>query len=88
MEFVTDALEYPLPFVLFVAGKGQIDSESSEQITLLDMGLIPSAILTFKWHPDVAEEVEAQLSNVHNASNDKPPFIKHDLLKAALEERS
>ena len=88
MEFVTDSLEYPLPFVLFDAGRGQIDSEKQEHTTLLDLGLIPPAILTFNWHPDVAEEVESQLSNLHTSDNEKPPYLKHDLLKCALQERS
>ena len=81
-------MEYPLPFVLFDAGKGLIDNEQSNQKTLLDLGLIPSAILTFNWHPDVAEEVESQLSDLHASTNDKPAYLKHDLIKAALEERS
>ena len=88
MEFVVESLEYPLPFVLFDAGRGQIDSIDSEQKTLLDMGLIPSALLTFNWHPDVAEEVESQLSNSCTVTNDKPSYLKHELLKAALDARS
>ena len=87
LEFVTEALEYPLPFVLFEAGKGQIDSVKSEEMTLLDMGLIPSAILTFNWHPDVAEEVESQLRNL-TTNNEKPAYLKHDLIQSALDERS
>lgn len=86
VEFVTEALEYPLPFVLFDAGKGLIDNEQSNQKTLLDLGLIPSAILTFNWHPDVAEGVESSLSNLQIASNDKAAYIKQDLLQMALEE--
>ena len=88
LEYVTNSLEYPLPFVLFLAGKGQIDTVESENKTLLDMGLIPSAILTFNWHPDVAEEVESQLSNAQSCTNEKPAYLKHDLIQSALKERS
>merc|ERR1712150_347183 len=88
VEFVTEALEYPLPFVLFDAGKGIIDSEQSNQKTLLELGLIPSAILTFNWHPDVAEGVESQLSNAQSCTNEKPAYLKHDLIHSALKERS
>ena len=89
IEFVIEALEYPLPFVLFDAAKGQIDCDESAQKTLLDLGLIPSAILIFNWHPDVAEEVESQLSNASISNNDeKPAYIKHELIKIALAERA
>ena len=81
-------MEYPLPFVLFDAGKGLIDNEQSYQKTLLDLGLIPSAILTFNWHPDVAEEVESQLNNLHATTNDKPAYLKHELLQIALDENA
>jgi UBX domain-containing protein 6 len=87
LEFVTDSLECPLPFVLFDAGRGLIDSDKSEYTTLLDLGLIPSAILTFNWRPDVAGGVGSQLSNLDISDNEKPAYLKHDLLKCALEER-
>ena len=88
IEFVIEALEYPLPFVLFDAAKGQIDCDESAQKTLLDLGLIPSAILIFNWHPDVAEEVESQLNNLHATTNDKPAYLKHELLQIALDENA
>lgn len=87
VEFVTEALEYPLPFVLFEAGKGQIDTTKSEEISLLDMGLIPSAILTFNWHPDVAQEVETQLREM-STNNEKPAYLKHELIQSTLQELS
>ena len=87
VEFVTEALEYPLPFVLFEAGKGQIDTTKSEEISLLDTGLIPSAILTFNWHPDVAQEVETQLREM-STNNEKPAYLKHDLIQSTLQELS
>merc|ERR1711997_1078899 len=80
-EFVTDALEYPLPFVLFDAAQGQLEGNEIERKNLLDLSLIPSAVLTFNWHPDVAEEIEMQLRNSPGATSaEKPAFIKHELV--------
>ena len=84
-----EALEYPLPFVLFDATQGQLEGDGTEHKTLLDLSLIPSAVLTFNWHPDVAEEVELQLRNCSGAgSAEKPAFIKHELVNLALQETS
>ena len=29
-------------------------------VPLVDLGLVPSAVMTFAWHPEVAEEVSQQ----------------------------
>jgi len=61
-EFVADNLEHPLPFLLHDAAKsGQVLENESLESSLSDLGLIPSSILSFAWHPDVAEEVKQQL---------------------------
>ena len=73
-DFVNDNLEYPLPFVLHDANQGGI--VDSDDKFLIDIGLIPSAILTFAWHPNVAKEVELQLRQ----SGESPAYLKHDLL--------
>ena len=31
---------------------------------LVDLGLVPSAVMTFAWHPEVAEEVSQQVRHV------------------------
>jgi len=61
-EFVADCLEHPLPFVLHdAANSGQaLDSENFDS-SLTDLGLIPTTILSFAWHPEVADEVKQQL---------------------------
>ena len=57
-EFVSDSLEHPLPFVLHDNVLGEVcDKEAS----LIDLGLVPSSILSFAWHPEVAGEVKQQL---------------------------
>ena len=30
------------------------------EVPLVDLGLVPSAVMTFAWHPEVAEEVAQQ----------------------------
>ena len=30
-------------------------------VPLVDLGLVPSAVMTFAWHPEVAEEVSQQV---------------------------
>ena len=60
-EFVTDCLHHPLPFVLHDSGHGQLDDEATKETSLFDLGLVPSSVLSFAWHPDVAAEVKSQL---------------------------
>ena len=61
-EFVSDNLEHPLPFILHdAASSGQVLENESLESSLTDLGLIPTSILSFAWHPDVAEEVKQQL---------------------------
>lgn len=61
-EFVADNLEHPLPFVLHdAANSGQVLENENFESSLTDLGLIPTSILNFAWHPEVAEEVKQQL---------------------------
>ena len=59
-EFVGECLEHPLPFVLFDSASGQ-RMEDSKETSLIDLGLVPTSVLSFAWHPEVAEEVKSQL---------------------------
>ena len=34
-------------------------------VPLVDLGLVPSAVMTFAWHPEVAEEVSQQVRHVY-----------------------
>ena len=43
------------------ANSGQVLENESLESSLTDLGLIPTSILSFAWHPDVAEEVKQQL---------------------------
>jgi len=88
-DFVSDSLEYPLPFVLHDAGglleaapaaAGAAAAESDVQEDKLLIDLKPSAILTFAWHPDVCKEVEMQLRQ----SGEGPAYLKHQLMEDAL----
>jgi len=71
-EFVEDCLEHPLPFVLHdSAASGQrLDDEPIKECSLIDLGLVPTAVLSFAWHPDVAEEVKSQLGPEANYLQD------------------
>jgi len=63
-DFVSEALEHPLPFVLVDSASGQrLDEHSVKDSTLIDLGLIPASILNFSWHPEVADEIKQQLGS-------------------------
>ena len=34
---------------------------NSKESSLIDLGLVPTSILSFAWHPEVADEVKSQL---------------------------
>lgn len=74
-----------MPFVLYGSG-GMVDAHLSSDKTLLDLGYYPTVMLTFNWHPEVAEEVEAQLASltVGGGTSEKPPYLRHDLVQATL----
>jgi len=81
-EFVSDALECPLPFVLHeaAAAGGPLEADLNDDKLLIDMKLVPSAILTFAWHPDVSKEVEVELRQ----TGEGPVYLKHDLVESTL----
>jgi len=80
-DFVNESLECPLPFVLHDASHGgKLDTSEASEKLLIDLKLVPSAILTFAWHPDVAKEVDMQLRQ----SGESPAYLHHELVGSAL----
>ena len=77
MDFVTENLLHQLPFVLYAAGSGSRLGEPECDSSLLDLGLVPSMLLTFSWHPDMVDEIQSGLG-----TNDA--FLREDI--AALAE--
>lgn len=79
-EFVTECLEHPLPFVLLDTASGQkLDEESVKESNLIDLGLVPTSLLSFAWHPEVAEEVKQQLGpNAAYLKDDVAALAKSD----------
>lgn len=76
-DFVADCLEHPLPFVLHDGASGQkLEAEVTRDASLIDLGLMPTSILNFGWHPEVAEEVKQQLGP--NA-----PYLRLDISSLA-----
>ncbi len=41
----------------------KLNDEATGESTLCDLGLVPTSILNFGWHPDVADEIRTQLGN-------------------------
>lgn len=79
-EFVSDSLEHPLPFVLHdAANSGQVVEGENFDTSLTELGLIPTSILNFAWHPEVADEVKQQLGP--NAS-----YLKDSILALAKSD--
>lgn len=61
-DFVSECLEHPLPFILYdAAASGQAMDQECKENSLMELALVPTSILSFAWHPDVAEEVKSQL---------------------------
>ena len=76
-DYVAENLEFVLPFVLYAAGGGSQRLEMSDyDSSLADLGLVPSAVLTFAWHPEVAAEVSEQMGP-------NPTFLKPDICALA-----
>ena len=42
---------------------------------LVDLGLVPTAVLVFSWNPEIAGELEA--------AGSRPGFLREDLMKNA-----
>ena len=77
-EFISECLEHPLPFVLHDgAAGGQILEDKDSQ--LIEAGLVPTALLNFAWHPEVAEEVRQQLGS-------QAAFLKDHILALAKSD--
>lgn len=63
-DFVGDNLEHPLPFLLCdtcPGGQQRLEAEAARDASLMDLGLVPTAVLNFAWHPDMAQEIKSQL---------------------------
>ncbi|XP_068624208.1 UBX domain-containing protein 6 [Battus philenor] len=57
-EFVQDNLEHSgLPFILNTPTGHKLILEEDGNKTLIDLRLVPATVLTFAWHPSVAEEI-------------------------------
>lgn len=79
MDFVTENLAHQLPFVLYATGTGGRLGEPEAETTLMDLGLVPSSLLTFSWHPDMADEIQSGLG-----TNDT--FLKEEIAALAATE--
>eukprot|EP00093_Oithona_nana_P003608 03608.XXX_171711_163215_1 [CDS] Oithona nana genome sequencing. len=62
-DFVSECLEHPLPFILHDAASGQAMDQECKENSLMELALVPTSILSFAWHPEVAEEVKSQLGS-------------------------
>lgn len=71
-DFVAESLEVPLPFVLYDQGR-RLEQDDYDT-ALVDLSLAPSAILTFNWHPEVAQEVKEQMGG-------NELFLREDLMQ-------
>ena len=58
LEFVTDCLSAPLPFLLLDSATGARLQE--EGGSLLELGLVPASLLNFTWHPDIEQDIASQ----------------------------
>lgn len=70
MEWVTDCLETPLPFQLNDSVTGAKLEESD--VTLIELGLVPTAVIAFAWDQEIAAEIAA--------AGTIPTFLRTDLL--------
>lgn len=81
VDFVTENLLHQLPFVLYDAGSGSRLGEPECESSLIDLGLVPSTLLTFSWHPDMVDEIQSQLGNCDS-------FLREDIAALAESEAS
>jgi len=73
MDWVTDCLDTPLPFQLSDSVTGSVLSD--HELVLVDLGLVPTAVLVFSWDQEIAAELQA--------AGAMPAFLKADLLAGA-----
>ena len=76
-DYVCECLATPLPFVLYETSH-RLEPCDYDKF-LVDLHLVPSAILTFAWHPEVAEEVTQQLGP-------KPTYLKEEVFALISNE--
>lgn len=63
MEFVTDCLESPLPYLLVDSASGARISQEDTDQTLVDLGLVPASLLNFMWDPEIERDLASQGGN-------------------------
>ncbi|CAG9792343.1 unnamed protein product [Diatraea saccharalis] len=72
-EFVRENLEHSdLPFVLNTPTGHKLILDEDADKTLIGLKLVPATVLTFAWHPSVAEEI--------NKSPNKDVFLKPEVM--------
>ncbi|KAG6460569.1 hypothetical protein O3G_MSEX012062 [Manduca sexta] len=72
-EFVQSNLEHSgLPFLLNSPTGHKLHIEEEANKTLIDLRLVPATVLTFAWHPSVAEEI--------NNSPNKDVYLKPEVM--------
>lgn len=73
LDWVTECLETPLPYQLndSVTGSRLADTATP----LVDLGLVPTAVLVFSWDPEIAAEIEA--------AGNRLDFLREDLVRNA-----
>ncbi|CAK1589729.1 unnamed protein product [Parnassius mnemosyne] len=77
-EFVQENLEHSgLPFVLNTPTGHKLIPEEDGNKTLIDLRLVPATVLTFAWHPSVAEEI--------NNSPNKDVYLKPEVMVLVQE---
>ena len=80
IDFVTDNLLHQLPFVLYDAGSGGRLGDQEAESSLIDLGLVPSTLLTFSWHPDMIEEIQSGLGTSDS-------YLREDISALASSEQ-
>ncbi|CAH2058220.1 unnamed protein product, partial [Iphiclides podalirius] len=77
-EFVQENLEHSgLPFILNTPTGHKLVHEEDGNKTLIDLRLVPATVLTFAWHPSVAEEI--------NNSPNKDVYLKPEVMVLVQE---
>ncbi|CAG4968625.1 unnamed protein product [Parnassius apollo] len=77
-EFVQENLEHSgLPFILNTPTGHKLIPEEDGNKTLIDLRLVPATVLTFAWHPSIAEEI--------NNSPNKDVYLKPEVMVLVQE---
>ena len=60
IDFVTDNLESPLPYILVDSATGARLGQEDQEQSLLDLGLVPASLLNFCWDPEIEKDLASQ----------------------------